>query len=162
MLLLFFLNTLWLSREKTQFITRPPPPPTVSFLRLIKHIFCHPGRVCVLFCFVLFFLFKVAKIWNFGTKLQLNSAIWVSSRFSRSKHTQTMWMCCGVAATVLSDSAASLSGYVASTAASKKKKTKKTHTPAGTKTGVRDGTDGPAALPGCFLNDVGDFCLAVD
>ena len=70
-----------------------------------------------------------------------------------------MWMCCGVAATVLSDSAASLSGYVASTAASKKKKKKK---PAGTKTGVRDGTDGPAALPGCFLNDVGDFRLAVD
>ena len=36
-----------------------------------------------------------------------------------------MWMCCGVAANVLSDSAASLSGYVASTAASKKKNLKK-------------------------------------
>ena len=41
----------------------------------------------------------------------------------------------------------------------KKKNQKK---PAGTKTGVRDGTDGPAALPGCFLNDVGDFRLAVE
>ena len=46
-------------------------------------------------------------------------------------------MCCGVAAIVLSDSAAYLTGYVASTATPKKKKKLQKH--AGTETGVQDG-----------------------
>ena len=53
-------------------------------------------------------------------------------------------MCCGVAAIVLSDSAAYLTGYVASTDTPKNTITTKKH--AGTETGVQDGP----ALPAIF------------
>ena len=74
------------------------------------------------------FFQKVAKIWNFW-KVAINfchtvKPLWVSSRLvSRSKLIYiNKTMCCGVAAIVLSDSAAYLTGYVASTAAPKKNK----------------------------------------
>ena len=67
-------------------------------------------------------------------------------------------MCYGVAAIVLSDSAAYLTGYVASSATPKKKKLKHT----GTKTGVQD----RQALPAIFCDvimsatSVGRVCSA--
>ena len=63
---------------------------------------------------------------------------------SRSKYNQTI--CCGVAAFVLSDSAASLTGYVTSTATPEEKQQTKKQ-PTGTETGVQNGP----ALPENFL-----------
>ena len=57
-----------------------------------------------------------------------------------------MTMCCGVAAIVLSDSAAYLTGYVASTDTPKKQHTQNKH--AGTETSVQDGP----ALPAIFCD----------
>ena len=114
---LFF--NLWLSCEKGQFITPPSPPPPpgpclgVDFYALFKHIF---------FVILAFIFQKVAKIWNFW-KVVINfchsvNPLRVSSRHctQQTQSDNVFWS----RGTVLSDSAASLSGYVASTATPKK------------------------------------------
>ena len=95
------------------------------------------------------FFQKKSKIWNFW-KVAINfcdsvNPLWVSSRsFSRSIYHKTT--CCGVAALVLSDSAAYMTGYVALTATPKNKN--KISKNAGTETGVHDGP----ALPAMFCD----------
>ena len=131
--------TLWIGRHC------PLRRPRCTFLRLIKHILF----VILAFCF----LQKVAKIWNFW-KVAINfcdsvNPLWGSSRVSRSKYNKTL--CRGaVAAIVLSDSVAYLTGYVASTATPKKKKKKCWH---------RNGCPRRASTARNFLwrNYVGDF-----
>ena len=70
-------------------------------------------------------------------------------------------MCCGaVAAIVLCDSAAYLTGYVASTATPKKTKTKPPH--AGIETGFQDGPALPAIFCDVIMSatSVGRVCSA--
>ena len=103
-----------ISPEKTQFIHLPtphPPPPMLgcTFLSLIEHIFLSSWHL---------FLQKVAKMWNFW-KVAINrfAVVWTHYEFHLVFHAANT-MCCAV---VLSDSAASLIGYVASTATAKTK-----------------------------------------
>ena len=69
-------------------------------------------------------------------------------------------MCCGVAAIVLSDSAAYLTGYVASTNTPKKHYHNKKH--AGTETSVQDGPALPAIFCDVIMSatSVGRVCSA--
>ena len=111
----FFLNSViipWELRPNLWHTHTHTPRLGAHFYAWLNTYFRHPG-VC---------FFKNLR-WSetFG-KLQLTSAIvWTHYEFPLVFHAaNTLRQCCGVAATVLSDSAASLSCYVASTATPKK------------------------------------------
>ena len=100
--------TLWVGRHY------PVRRPRCTFLRLIKHIFF------VIQAFVFSKSCKDLKLLESCNQLLRTSAIvWTHYEFplvfSHTTNTVRQYMCCGVAAIVLGDSAAYLTGYVSST-----------------------------------------------